>query len=54
MTHNPEARDPDAQLDVADKAESALSVKKLQQLSTKPTTFVIESDLRLKKDIETA
>ncbi|WP_406272597.1 hypothetical protein OH799_33065 [Nocardia sp. NBC_00881] len=54
MTHNPEAFDAAVHLDITDQAESALSVKKIQQLSAKPTTFVIESDLRLKKDIETA
>ena len=54
MTNNPEAFDSDAQLDVADQAESALSIKKIRQLSTKATTFVLDSDLRLNKDIETA
>lgn len=54
MTRNPDAFDADAQLDVAGQAESVLSVKKVQQLSTKPTTRILDSDVRLKKDIETA
>ncbi|MFQ6398803.1 hypothetical protein ACLMAJ_35865 [Nocardia sp. KC 131] len=54
MTHNPEAFDANAQLHVADQVESVLSVKKVQQLSTKPTTRHLDSDVRLKKDIETA
>ncbi|MEU4343133.1 hypothetical protein AB0H00_17960 [Nocardia sp. NPDC023852] len=54
MTHYPEAFDSDAQLDIASRAESVLSIKKVKQLSTKPTRLYIESDVRLKKDIETA
>ncbi|WP_327117686.1 hypothetical protein OHB12_08265 [Nocardia sp. NBC_01730] len=54
MTHHSEIFDSDAQLDVPDQAESVLSVKKIQQLSVKPTTRILDSDVRLKKDIETA
>jgi hypothetical protein len=52
MTHHPQASD-EAELDIAEKAESVLSAKKVQQLSVKPTR-IVESDIRLKKDIETA
>ncbi|MGW4094004.1 hypothetical protein [Nocardia sp. NPDC004750] len=52
MTHYPESFD--AQLDGAGPAESVLSMKKIRQLSTKPTTRYLDSDVRLKKDIETA
>ncbi|MEV3960357.1 hypothetical protein AB0M34_05560 [Nocardia sp. NPDC050193] len=54
MTHHSEYVDSGTRRDGADRAESALSVKKVRQLSIKPTTRILESDVRLKKDIETA
>ncbi|MEV5650994.1 hypothetical protein AB0L57_22310 [Nocardia sp. NPDC052254] len=54
MAHHPESFESDSELDGMDRAESGLSIKKIQQLGTKPTVRIVDSDLRLKKDIETA
>ncbi|MEU1983065.1 hypothetical protein [Nocardia sp. NPDC019395] len=53
MAH-PKSFDSNTRRDGAGRDKSALSVKKVRQLSTKPTTRYVDSDIRLKKDIETA